>query len=201
MADTGAPWSIPYAEPSSLVRDWPELSEDVADAVAAGLSAAAFNARTVITATDASWPVPTLANPVVRVTVIGGGGGGAGGGAVSGTTAGGAGGTTTFAASTGTLTAAGGAGGPLAASSYAGVVGTGGFACGNGGGGGGGVASSSNFSDGDPGRGGVISVGYLDLTGVSTVNVTIGAGGSGGSGGGAGGAGGRGEVIVEYVAG
>jgi len=40
MADTGAPWNIPYAEPSDLVRDWPALSEDVADAVAAGLTAA-----------------------------------------------------------------------------------------------------------------------------------------------------------------
>jgi hypothetical protein len=38
MADTGAPWNIPFAEPSDLVRDWPALSEDVADAVAAGLS-------------------------------------------------------------------------------------------------------------------------------------------------------------------
>ena len=40
MADTGAPWNIPYAEPTDLVRDWPDLSEDVADAVAAGLTAA-----------------------------------------------------------------------------------------------------------------------------------------------------------------
>jgi hypothetical protein len=40
MADTGAPWNIPFAEPTDLVRDWPALSEDVADAVAAGLSAA-----------------------------------------------------------------------------------------------------------------------------------------------------------------
>jgi hypothetical protein len=40
MADTGAPWNIPYAEPSDLVRDWPALSEDVAEAVAAGLTAA-----------------------------------------------------------------------------------------------------------------------------------------------------------------
>jgi hypothetical protein len=39
MADTGAPWNIPYAEPSDLVRDWPALSEDVADAVADGLDA------------------------------------------------------------------------------------------------------------------------------------------------------------------
>jgi hypothetical protein len=40
MADTGAPWNIPYAEPADLVRDWPALSEDVADEVAAGLTAA-----------------------------------------------------------------------------------------------------------------------------------------------------------------
>jgi hypothetical protein len=39
MADTGAPWNIPYAEPSDLVRDWPALSEDVAEAVADGLDA------------------------------------------------------------------------------------------------------------------------------------------------------------------
>jgi hypothetical protein len=37
MPDTGAPWNIPYAEPSDLVRDWPALSEDVAEAVAAAL--------------------------------------------------------------------------------------------------------------------------------------------------------------------
>jgi hypothetical protein len=41
MPDTGAPWNIPYAAPADLVRDWPDLSEDVADAVAAGLTAAA----------------------------------------------------------------------------------------------------------------------------------------------------------------
>ena len=40
MADTGAPYFIPFADPTDLVRDWPALSEDVADAVAAGLTAA-----------------------------------------------------------------------------------------------------------------------------------------------------------------
>jgi hypothetical protein len=40
MPDTGLPWEIPYAAPADLVRDWPALSEDVADAVAAGLTAA-----------------------------------------------------------------------------------------------------------------------------------------------------------------
>jgi hypothetical protein len=40
MPDTGAPWNIPYVEPADLVRDWPALSEDVAEAVADGLDAA-----------------------------------------------------------------------------------------------------------------------------------------------------------------
>jgi hypothetical protein len=38
MPDTGAPWNIPYVAPSDLVRDYPSDSEDLADAVAAGLS-------------------------------------------------------------------------------------------------------------------------------------------------------------------
>jgi hypothetical protein len=51
------------------------------------------------------------------------------------------------------------------------------------------------------GLGGKITVAYLNLTGISTVNVTIGAGGPGGTGGTTqGGLGGRGEVVLEYVA-
>jgi len=54
MADTGAPWNIPYAEPSDLVRDWPALSEDVAEAVAAGLTSVSVvrQIKQVITTTD-----------------------------------------------------------------------------------------------------------------------------------------------------
>ena len=40
MPDTGAPWNIPYAAPADLVKDWPALSEDIAEAVADGLDAA-----------------------------------------------------------------------------------------------------------------------------------------------------------------
>jgi hypothetical protein len=40
MPDTGAPWNIPYVEPSDLVRDYPSDSEDLADAIALGLDAA-----------------------------------------------------------------------------------------------------------------------------------------------------------------
>jgi hypothetical protein len=42
MADTGAPWNIPYAEPSDLVRDWPALSEDVAEAISDALDTRTF---------------------------------------------------------------------------------------------------------------------------------------------------------------
>jgi hypothetical protein len=42
VADTGPPWNIPYAEPTDLVRDWPALSEDVAEAVADGLDDASL---------------------------------------------------------------------------------------------------------------------------------------------------------------
>jgi hypothetical protein len=40
MADTGAPWNIPYVEPADLVRDYPAADEAQALAIAAGLSAA-----------------------------------------------------------------------------------------------------------------------------------------------------------------
>jgi hypothetical protein len=199
MADTGAPWNIPYAEPSNLVRDWPALSEDVAEAVAAGLSATGLNASTTITATDATWSVPTLGNPVVRVTVIGGGGGG------GGTTAndnGATGGTTVFGQGAGfEISSQGGAGGnafPNTGANTNGSNGNAGFASGNGGTGRASRPAAGEYTTSGTGSGGAIKVGYVDLTGVSTVNVVIGAGGAGGS---SAGSGGRGEVIVEYLAG
>jgi hypothetical protein len=53
------------------------------------------------------------------------------------------------------------------------------------------------------GNGGIITVGFVNLSGISTANVTIGLGGTAGSssGGQPGGVGGRGQVVVEYVAG
>ena len=40
MPDTGAPWNLPFPAPSALVRDAPVQFEDLADAVADGLTAA-----------------------------------------------------------------------------------------------------------------------------------------------------------------
>jgi hypothetical protein len=156
-----------------------------------------FTASETITATNASWPVPTLRSPIVKVTVIGGGGGGGGAGSAAN---GAAGGTTTFnAGGAGTLTATGGPGGSGGDKNRTGLTGGAGFIAMNNGGNGG-----DSIDDGDPGQGGQITIAYLDLTGISTVNVTIGAGGTQGGtlgGGSSGGPGGRGEVIVEYVAG
>jgi hypothetical protein len=40
MSDTGAPWNLPYPESTDLVRDGAQAIEDLAEAVATGLSAA-----------------------------------------------------------------------------------------------------------------------------------------------------------------
>jgi len=150
-----------------------------------------FNTRQIITATNASWPVPTLKSPIVKVTCIGAGGGGGGGNNAGG---GAAGGTTTFnAGAAGTATAAGGAGGvngPPTGTTNAQAA-TVGFAAANGG-----STPGGNTYFGADGSGGATTVQYFNLTGISTVNITIGAGGAGAGGSSAGG---RGEVWVEYA--
>jgi len=52
MADTGAPWNIPYVEPSDLVRDYPAADEAQALAIAAGLTDAAVIRQVVQAAKD-----------------------------------------------------------------------------------------------------------------------------------------------------
>jgi hypothetical protein len=161
-----------------------------------------FTAGTVITATNASFSVPSLRSPIVKVTVIGGGGGGGAGLSLTGGS-GGTGGTTTFdAGGAGTVSAVGGIGGTGGSTTLrTGTTGLAGLSSGNGGtaGNDGGSSPARSFC-GSNGTGGVITVGYLNLTGISTVNVTIGGGGTAGTGGQTGGLGGRGEVILEYVA-
>jgi hypothetical protein len=157
-----------------------------------------FTASETITANNATWPVPTLASPIVKVTVIGGGGGGGSAGGGSSENAG-DGGTSTFNAGGAlTISATGGAAGRASNRDTAGTVGTTGDSAGNGGGAG---MNGGGGQFGSPGQGGQVRVTYLDLTGVSTVNVTVGAGGTAGTGGVVAAAGGRGEVIVEYLAG
>jgi len=187
----------------SYLKDSDELEKYTTEWVPI-VVAAGFTAREVITATDSSWPVPSLASTIVKVTVIGGGGGG--GGVV---TAAGDGGPTTFdAGGAGTVTAIGGLGGRSTPSANLGDTvqdgqdGLDGFTSGNAGTGGKRTINQEdkNFGGG-AGTGGQVKIAYLDLDGISTVDVTIGAGGAGTNDNPSGGDGGRGEVIVEYVAG
>jgi hypothetical protein len=159
-----------------------------------------FDASETITASNASWSVPALGSPIVRVVAIGGGGGGGETSTPSAAGNGGTGGSTSFGAH---VTAAGGQGGLGGTTNTAGRAGTPGFAAGNHG------MSSQSIDQasgrtypGCEGLGGEVKIVYVDLTGVSTVDVVIGAGGAGGANNGApnGGPGGRGEVIVEYKA-
>ena len=88
MADTGAPYNIPFAEPTDLVRDWPALSEDVADAVVLGLDSIAtsgfrFAGSVYYTSSGAFLKADPLGTGdiglrAIRVRVVGAGGGGGG---------------------------------------------------------------------------------------------------------------------------
>ena len=90
MPDTGAPHFIPFADPTNLVRDWPALSEDVAEAVADGLDAAGglvavksaiftgvqastIDAGSAVDITDLvlSHAVSDAANKVVLIAIVG----------------------------------------------------------------------------------------------------------------------------------
>lgn len=152
-----------------------------------------YNAVATITATDASWTIPALADPIVRVTVVGGGGGGAGANTGSGV-AGSNGSASSFVWSSGTATASAGTGG---STSYTQPDTPDGIQTNNGG-----FTYDRSFAGGgSDGRGGAITVAYVDLTGETTANVTVGAGGAGASTTLSGGDGGDGVVIVEYRAG
>jgi len=168
-----------------------------------GTGVGAFDATTTVTATDATWSIPTLASSIVKVTVIGGGGGG--GGITSGGNGGNGGQSSVAGSGLSTVTAAGGTGGQGAADGLSGTVyigrtGGNGFFSNNGGGGGERASGTADRNrTGEFGQGGAITVAYLDLTGLSTLDITVGAGGSAGAS--DGGPGGSGLVIVEYVAG
>ena len=66
MADTGAPWFIPYVEPGDLVRDYPAASEALGTAIAAGLDDAYVIAQ--VTQTVKTDTFSTTANTYQSVT-------------------------------------------------------------------------------------------------------------------------------------
>ena len=159
----------------------------------------------LLTASNASYSIPTAARkPGVRVAVIGGGGGGGGVNAGAGGTGGGTGGTSSFAVSgLSTISAAGGAGGTRvlreASENSVQPAPNVGFVSANHGNGGVWSVSDANAYTAGDGNGGAITVAYLDLTGKTTANATVGSGGAGGTSNRVNGrAGGRGAIILEY---
>jgi hypothetical protein len=75
MADTGAPYFIPYAEPTDLVRDWPDLSEDVALAIVAALENIPVVEKRIEAFTGSgTWTVPAGVTYAIAYMMGGGGG-------------------------------------------------------------------------------------------------------------------------------
>jgi len=66
MADTGAPWNIPYVEPADLVRDYPAADEAQALAIAAGLTDASLIRDVVAVVKDDTFS--TTSSTLVNVT-------------------------------------------------------------------------------------------------------------------------------------
>jgi len=152
----------------------------------AGGGGGGFNTLDRVTASNASYDVSGISG-FAKITCIGAGGGGGKWGVSGGVT----GGDTTVSDGTNTITGNGGSGAGLTGEtpviSNQKVNSNGGTldeASGN--------TSRENMS----GQGGVISEDYLDLTSISSLNITIGAGGTGGEGARAGG---NGLVILEYA--
>jgi hypothetical protein len=189
MADTGAPYFIPFAEPTDLVRDWPELSEDVALAIVAALENIPVVEKRIEAFTGSgTWTVPAGVTYAIA-HMIGGGGG------VGTATTGGDGGTSSVAFASGTVSANGGRKGMAGAfgfvqPSQAGLANTG-------------QPATFLYDENRGGSGGGPSswvVAGAEVTPAASISVTVGAGGTAGSSAGPGSAaaGGSGYVYIEY---
>jgi len=188
MADTGAPYFIPFVEPTDLVRDWPGISEDVALAIVAALEDIPVTIKKVERFTGSgTWTVP--AGVTYAIAHIRGGGGG------SGTASGSAGGNSSVAFASGTVTANGGQSFiyNLINSNFTTKAGTANSGQG---------ASFGGFQVTDTNRtwyghahdGAVITAGAA-VSPAASISVTVGAGGTAGTNGSAGGSG---YVYIEY---
>ena len=187
MPDTGAPYFIPFAEPTDLVRDWPDLSEDVALAIVAALENIPVTEKRIEAFTGSgTWTVP--AGVTYAIGYITGGGGGLGNASA------GAGGASSIAFAGGTVTANGGAakncgqslvsGGGAAGAANSGHGAT---YLGN---------TSATFAVGGAPSDGARITAANTVTPAASISVTVGAGGAAGTGNGV--AGGSGYVFIEY---
>jgi hypothetical protein len=209
MADTGAPYFIPYAEPTDLVRDWPELSEDVALAIVAALENIPVLQKRVETFTGSgTWVVPSGVTYAIA-TITGGGSGAFGRSATSTATAGSNGGNSSVAFTGGTVTALGGlaqnnlGSGTISTSvtqvgqnaqANSGAAGTNPKATNENPNTAMNIESNSNAKM----RDGVTIVAGAAVTPAESITVTVGAGGAGGGTATKGGDGGSGLVVIEY---
>ena len=108
MPDTGAPYFIPYVEPTDLVRDYPDASEDLALAIVAALENIPVTEKRIEAFTGSgTWTVPAGVTYAIAHMLSGGGGGG------NQTTDGSNGGASSVAFASGTKSAPVGVGGPL----------------------------------------------------------------------------------------
>jgi hypothetical protein len=75
MPDTGAPYFIPYVEPTDLVRDYPDASEDLALAIVAALENIPVTEKRIEAFTGSgNWTVPAGVTYAIA-HMLGGGGG------------------------------------------------------------------------------------------------------------------------------
>ena len=186
MPDTGAPYFIPYVEPTDLVRDYPDASEDLALAIVAALENIPVTEKRIEAFTGSgNWTVPAGVTYAIAHILGGGGGAGTSGGA------GGNGGVSSVDFASGLVAANGGTGGPVASSAFVADK----FTAGQNNGGRGvkvNIGSGFNYSEG---LDATYIVAAADVTPAAVIAVVVGAGGttSGGTA-----PGGSGYVYIEY---
>jgi len=205
MPDTGAPYFIPYADPTDLVRDWPTLSEDVALAIVQALENIPVTEKRIETFTSSgTWTVPAGVTYAVA-HVMGGGAGSHGRSSTSTGVIGADGGDSSVAFTSGTVTGPGAkadknAGGATINSA---TTQTGTDAAANSGKGGG--APKRNDQDINVTQGSYYATVDAvpltfgaEVTPAQAITITVGSGGTGGGAATKGGDGGSGYVIIEY---
>jgi hypothetical protein len=182
MPDTGAPYFIPYVEPTDLVRDYPGASEDLALAIVAALEDIPVMQKKVEAFTSSgTWTVPSGVTYAIAHML--GGGGGTGEDATGGNGA-----TSSVAFATGTVESPGGIRGTTAASPLnptSGPANSGQPA----------TIRAAGGTDSGAGNSSQYIVAGSSVTPAAAITVTVGAGGSAGT---AGAAGGSGYVWIEY---
>ena len=174
-------YSIPFADPTDLVRDWPALSEDVALAIEAALENIPVTQKKIEAFTGSgTWTVP--AGVTYAIAHMQGGGGG-----IGNNTTGGQGGNSSVAFASGTVTGPGlnrTVGDDLLGRAGAGRANTG--------------QSAHGYRLGNSGSAGFVApyvVAGAPVTPAASITVTVGNGGSAGT---SGAAGGSGYVFIEY---